>query len=386
MSLSIVTFANLGKKRNLKTADIIPVIDTFIAKKELYQIICQINQNFYFSNTISATPLLIRYSVGALRRGLKISLPRKYVEAIFDMFAAYRLQKADVTLFHPALFSRTMAAARKKNSITLGIAAAAHPLFAKALYEQECQNLKIPVHSYLEAMDHRLVVDRFDYMITMSDLARDSYIEHGFSPDRIFVAMPDIDLQKFTPLNKNKQGQSTFRILYMAHTQVLKGLQYLLDAWEELSLPNAELVIVGGFSDMPDELKKRYEVRINKLHNIKWILGTEEPQQYYHEASVFVFPSLSEGFGRVTLEAMASGIPVITTENAKGIVEEGKTGFIVPIRDARAIREKIEYLYSNPALVKEMGKEARKAAEHKESFGESVYEIYQEILKRERKI
>ena len=96
-----------------------------------------------------------------------------------------------------------------------------------------------------------------------------------------------------------------------------------------------------------------------------------------------VFASLTEGFGRVTLEAMASGIPVVTTENARGIVEDGKTGFVVPIRDAEAIAEKIQYLYDHRDILKEMGKEARKAVENKKPFGKAVYEIYEEILKKE---
>jgi alpha-maltose-1-phosphate synthase len=98
-----------------------------------------------------------------------------------------------------------------------------------------------------------------------------------------------------------------------------------------------------------------------------------------------VFPSLTEGFGRVTLEAMACGIPVITTENARGIVEDGKTGFVVPIRDAKALAEKIQYLYDNREIASEMGRQARLAVEKKKPFGEAVYEIYQEILKREGK-
>ena len=80
---------------------------------------------------------------------------------------------------------------------------------------------------------------------------------------------------------------------------------------------------------------------------------------------------------------MACGVPVITTENAKGIVEDGETGFIVPIRDPEAIREKIEFLYNNPDVREKMGRKARKAVLEKESFADQVYGIYQEILERE---
>ena len=61
---------------------------------------------------------------------------------------------------------------------------------------------------------------------------------------------------------------------------------------------------------------------------------------------VFVFPSLFEGFGLVILEAMAQGLPVITTSHTVGpdIIEDGVDGFIVPIRSSEAIAEKLELL------------------------------------------
>ena len=135
---------------------------------------------------------------------------------------------------------------------------------------------------------------------------------------------------------------------------------------------------------MPEELEKQYRDIISSDERISWVINTNEPEAYYHKASVLVFPSLTEGFGRVTLEAMACGIPVITTVNARGIVEDGKTGFVVPIRDASAIREKLEYLYNNQDVARKMGGDARVAVEQKKSFGEAVYEICQNILIKDK--
>jgi len=79
------------------------------------------------------------------------------------------------------------------------------------------------------------------------------------------------------------------------------------------------------------------------------------------------------------MEAMACGLPVITTENAQSIVEDGKSGFVVPIRDINALEEKIRYLYYNREVAEKMGKEAHKTMEHKKPFGEDAYKIYKEI-------
>jgi glycosyltransferase involved in cell wall biosynthesis len=86
---------------------------------------------------------------------------------------------------------------------------------------------------------------------------------------------------------------------------------------------------------------------------------------YYSSASVLVFPSLVEGFGLVLLEAMASGIPIITTCNTAGpdIIADGVEGFIIPIRDVESLKEKLEWCYRHPQELAEMGRSARQTAE-----------------------
>jgi glycosyltransferase involved in cell wall biosynthesis len=87
--------------------------------------------------------------------------------------------------------------------------------------------------------------------------------------------------------------------------------------------------------------------------------------QYYSGASVFVFPSLVEGFALVLLEAMSCGIPVIATPNTAGpdILSDGVEGFIIPIRDVEALKEKLEWCYCHPQELAEMGRAARRKAE-----------------------
>ena len=83
----------------------------------------------------------------------------------------------------------------------------------------------------------------------------------------------------------------------------------------------------------------------------------------YQQADVFVFPTLVEGMPIVILEAMASGLPVITTPNGPGdIVRDGIDGFVVPVRAPNIIAEKLEFLRENPDIRAEMGENARKRA------------------------
>ncbi len=98
-----------------------------------------------------------------------------------------------------------------------------------------------------------------------------------------------------------------------------------------------------------------------------------------------VFPTLVEGFGRNIIEAMASGLPVVTTPNCAGpdLIEDGVTGFIVPIRDVVAICEKVAWIYDHPQEAIEMGQRARARvasltqAGYRRRFADRIQEVWQ---------
>lgn len=383
MSASLVTFANFGKKRNLRTTDMLPIIESLDAHKELSQVICQVNAGFYFPHTYSAYPRVVRYPLRAFEQVTGIGIPRRLVEKIFDLFASVELKRTDVTFTHGGhVFPRTVARARTLGSITADISASAHVAANAQLEREEFSILGI---SGFEGWYTRLAreaspVDAFNYRILMSEFTKQTYVEAGFPADRIYIAQIDVDTDRFSPGADHDDG--VFRVLYVAHTQPLKGLHYLLDAWESLSLPKAELIIVGGFTDMPAVLERRYHERIQADTRITWVPGSDTPEQFLKKASVFAYPSLTEGFGRITLEALSCGLPVITTEHAQGLVEDRKTGFVIPIRDAKALAEKIQYLHDHPDERQAMSLAARRSVETKKPFGDVVYGIYQDIVRR----
>ena len=98
-----------------------------------------------------------------------------------------------------------------------------------------------------------------------------------------------------------------------------------------------------------------------------------------------VFPTIVEGFGRNIIEAMASGLPVITTANCGGpdLIEDGVTGFIIPIRDVAAICEKLAWIYDHPQEAIEMGERARNRvssltqADYRSRFADNIHKVWQ---------
>jgi glycosyltransferase involved in cell wall biosynthesis len=84
-------------------------------------------------------------------------------------------------------------------------------------------------------------------------------------------------------------------------------------------------------------------------------------RKFYSQADVFVLPTISDGFAITQLEAMAHGLPVITTPNCGRVVTDGLDGFIVPARDSAALAERLQTLLEDPERVQAMGEAARLA-------------------------
>jgi alpha-maltose-1-phosphate synthase len=149
-----------------------------------------------------------------------------------------------------------------------------------------------------------------------------------------------------------------FRIVFVGSISQRKGIKYLLEAVRRLSLPSLRLDLVGpALSDMTNLAPYRHLVTFHGN------VPRAEVAEHLARADLCVYPSLFEGSALAIYEAMAAGLPVITTPNSGSIVRDGIDGFIVPIRDIQALISKITLLYENRSLSKQMGENARKRAE-----------------------
>lgn len=155
------------------------------------------------------------------------------------------------------------------------------------------------------------------------------------------------------PRRLKREPNGRLRAIFVGSLGQRKGLSYLFEACRSLGT-SVELTVIGTPPLRPcraldDELKR-----------IRWIPSCPHAQVLEEMAThdVFVFPSLFEGFGLVLLEAMAMGLPVITTAHTAGpdLFEDGREGFIVPIRSAEAIAEKLDLLRREPERIEAMGK------------------------------
>jgi glycosyltransferase involved in cell wall biosynthesis len=388
MSLAMVTYADLGKLENNKTPGAKTILRKFDSKKELTQVICRLESGSPFTNTYQALPWWKHISLGALSKLINVN-KRDVEEQIFDKNASKRLEKAEVTLIHPARFQNTINKCKEYDSILMGIATVGHQTYAHELEREEYSRFEIDVEpKKLERYgdrDWKEFYKQFDHIIALSNFVKRSFIEKDYPENQISIAPTDIDTEKFSPRSKPKEGITDgFDVIFVASgIWPLKGLIYLLKAWKKMNLNPATLHIFGRFTRTPEKLQDMMEQMIEKDSSIVRHGIVNNPEYYMQRADVMVQPSLFEGLSKVLLESMACGLPTISTQHSKGIVEDGESGIVVPIRDPEAIAENIQMLYEDKELREELGKNARQAVLNKPSYAESIWKAYQEIIERE---
>jgi glycosyltransferase involved in cell wall biosynthesis len=229
-----------------------------------------------------------------------------------------------------------------------------HPEGMMAILSEEHERLGVKPITRLPTIHGRLLeeVAASDFLLAPSRIVRDSFVKRGYDHCTATLAY-GVDLHRFRPLSAEggSPRDNPFRVICVAQISPRKGHLYLLEAWKKLRLPNSELLLIGGVSlEMAPILRRYMGIRhISKVPN-------SELREYYARSAVFVLPSLEDGCAVVCAEAMACGLPVITTVNngASDIITNQKDGFIVPIRSPDAIAEHLELLYRNDELRQEM--------------------------------
>lgn len=221
--------------------------------------------------------------------------------------------------------------------------------------------------------------EKADFIQVPSLFVKRTFLQQGIPENKLLYVPLGVDLRFFH--RKSISPPKKFRLIYVGQLSIQKGLPLLLAAFNQLNLPNAELCLVGS---LIDEIKP-----FLKLHDKNIICIGTIPQikliEYLNKSSVFIINSIQDGFPQVVPQAMACGLPVICTENvgSSDLVENGKTGFVIPIHDLHALQEKILYFYENPEKIIEMGYAAQQKVQQNytwDIFGQKCFDNYAKIL------
>jgi glycosyltransferase involved in cell wall biosynthesis len=177
-----------------------------------------------------------------------------------------------------------------------------------------------------------------------------------------FPAWTDIDV--FVEAGRGRHRREA-EVLYAGVLVPGKGVLDLLEAFGRLApmIPGSRLRLIGQERHARYADRLRAHVRAAGLEGRVAFVG-QLPQadlaRHMARAAVLVLPSHSEGLGRVVLEAMATGAPVVTTRAGAlpEIVEDGVTGFLVPVGDVAALAERLAWVLRHPEAARDMGQRA----------------------------
>jgi glycosyltransferase involved in cell wall biosynthesis len=213
-----------------------------------------------------------------------------------------------------------------------------------------------------------------DVIIAPSEFVKKTLEMAGFVHKKISIIPFGADTVKnFEDENIIKRlEEKPIKFIFSGAVNYRKGINFLLEAWDKLKLEDAELLICGRvYKSIRKEIKKY------KNNNVKF-LGFVDVKEYLKKSHVFVFPTLLEGSAKAVYEAMSYGLPIITTENAGSIVENGQSGFIVDVGNVDSLVEKIAYFYNNPEKITEMGIKALGASKQYtwENYGQNIVNLY----------
>jgi len=213
-------------------------------------------------------------------------------------------------------------------------------------------------------------IEHADQVIVASDFTRRSLATSGYRTDNVVEVPYGIDHARFFPVaNVRSIRPKRLTVLYAGNVELVKGIPYLLQAIGRLDSNNVD-VLIAGPTNLSHDLLKPFQNRVRFLGPVP----RQRMPDLFRSADLFVLPTLGEGFGVVQIEALASGVPVITTPNCGAVVRDGIDGHIVPIRDADAIAHWLDHYASNPAALAPLRANAleRAASYTVEAYGQRL--------------
>jgi glycosyltransferase involved in cell wall biosynthesis len=283
-----------------------------------------------------------------------------------DRLMSRQISKCDIFHGFTSLSLACLRTARRMNAVTIIENPSMHPRAWQRIVLEECDRFGIRPRDCRAVLPSALIrrmeaeFDRSNFIIVPSEVARASFgetrnagkarpIHAGI--DHLFFAPPDAP-----------RSENTFRVCYTGRVEIAKGVVYLLQAWKQLALTHAELVMIGEVAPEMTAL-----IRQHALPNVTFtgFIPADQVRDWYRRSDVFAFPSVNEGLARVLLEAMATGLPVVATaaSGAEDCVTPGENGTILPERDPDALAEALLWHFENRAASREMGKAARSTIE-----------------------
>lgn len=276
----------------------------------------------------------------------------------FDAWSARHLGSPDVVLSWAWSARRTFETARSRGIRCVLEECGSANAHQERILAEEYARLRLRRRRVLPPAvieNERRECELADIILCPSDYVADSFAIYGVPREKCVVIPYAADPSRFAR-PKIPSPDGLLRILYVGSVGPRKGLVYLLEALRSLPRSRFECTVVGRVEPGFAPALAPYAGLFNHVPSVPH----DEIPAYYQRASVFVLPTLDEGMAYVISEALCGGTPVITTPHsgAQGLVRDHHNGFIVPIRDSKAIADRLRELLDQPDLLAALGTRA----------------------------
>ena len=257
-----------------------------------------------------------------------------------------------------------------------------HPLVNQTIMEQVARRFPAWQAEIEARLPEVLACEQREYklatrIIAASSFSKHSLIAQGVPADKISLNPYGVDLKLFQPPPEPRTRRPV-RFLFVGLISARKGVPLLLEAWRKLALKEAELWLAGP-------ARARERALLPELPGLKFLgkYPHQELPDLLRQCDVLVFPSYCEGFGLVLLEALASGLPIITTDATAGpdLIQDGREGRLISAGDEDALCAALQDFARAPDKLAHMAAAARRAAERFswDAYGDRWQQILQDF-------
>jgi glycosyltransferase involved in cell wall biosynthesis len=277
---------------------------------------------------------------------------------LHDNIVARQLRKlaGQIDLVHlwPGGALETIKAAKQLGIPTVLERPNAHTRFAWEVVAAEHSRIGIQTPHYdYQASDPKLQREEAefegcDFLLCPSEFTAKSFIDRGFSPDKILRHCYGFDEKECFPLSELRNPGKPFTAIFVGVDAVRKGLHLAMDAW--LSSPACQNGTFSIAGDLNEEFKQRFAAPLSHPSIVQ--LGhRHDVPQLMQEADILVLPSIEEGFGLVCVEALGAGcVPLVSTACTE-TCRHMENALVHEVGDVLTLRKQITELYENPALL-----------------------------------
>jgi glycosyltransferase involved in cell wall biosynthesis len=294
---------------------------------------------------------------------IKKNLLDEYTNAVlFDRWVAAKLsrQAAAYNVFI-GWSGRSLASiqhAKTAGKVTIVERGSSHICYQNAMLQEEYSRFSTDFRIDPRVIDRELQeYEVADFISIPSQFVRKTFIDQGIAAEKLLLNNYGVS-SFFKPLDNTGNADTSTRkyiILYLGSITIQKGLIYLFEALSQLPIPTTayEFWLVGSIA-------AEMESTVNRYRQENWLLWGHinhyELADIIGQADVGVQPSIQEGLSMVIPQMLGCGLPVIASYNtgATDLIEEGVNGFVVPIRSAELIADRIMQLYQSPERLSQM--------------------------------